>query len=150
MLPTTDTNPFDAAFSDAFGDNSKTHLGLGATPIASCMWGFDGKTPQEPPPEPVPTKKRAAGGRSRYPRRVYVGGRQYWVQNAEEERRLLLKHQRELERKADDATSQPAAQAAARSAAVKISRRVEAVDTREQDWLARLRDEDDEILLVLH
>lgn len=104
----------------------------------------------------VETPAATTGGgksrrRSRYPRKVVVDGVVHVVNSPEEERRLL---QALFERAQDAAQvaeglgdTQLAQQIQKR--AVRIRKRVEAVDNREQEWLQRLMDEDEEILVLL-
>ena len=90
--------------------------------------------------------------RSRYPRRVYIEGRLYVVQNAEEERRLLREWQERVEAEALALALEDAPKAEIAKARVKVvraARRLEQVDDREDDWISRLRREDEEILAVL-
>jgi len=104
-------------------------------------------------PDGAPGSKRRRR-RSRYPRRVSIGGRLYWVENADEERRLLEAHLAKVEAEALELVREDAPKAEVARARVKVVRavrRVEAVDDREAQWLDRLRREDEEILaMYLH
>lgn len=96
---------------------------------------------------------RGAKGRGRYPRRVIIGGRVYWVKNAEEERRLLADYIASLEAhkaRLEERKAPETSVAKARVAIVRAERRLEKVDDREARWHAKLKDEDEEILLLLH
>ena len=106
---------------------------------------------------PVVVETSTGGGigkrRSKYPRRVLIGGNLVWVRSASEERELIAQYIARLEAQAERLTEQqapPAKVARARVAIVKAARRLEKVDDREAQWLARLQDEDEEILLLLH
>lgn len=115
---------------------------------------FAGKTAQV-----IADTTPAGGGGSytrrrkgRYPRRVSIGGRLYWVRNAEEERELLRQWQAQVEQEAlelalSDAPAEEVARA--RVKVVRAARRLDDVVSRETDWLERLRAEDEEILSVL-
>ncbi len=86
-------------------------------------------------------------GRKKYPRRVLIGDRLFRVANAEEERRLLREYLASLKAKAE----RPQTEVARRKVLVKVrrtERRIESVDKRADEWLARLRAEDEEILLL--
>lgn len=89
--------------------------------------------------------------RSKYPRRVMIDGVLHTVRNAEEERRLL---QAIVERSQDAAKTAQALgdeQLAKQSSksAVRISKRVAKVDSREDEWIRRLYEEDEELLLLI-
>jgi hypothetical protein len=94
------------------------------------------------------------GGKSKqgrhYPRWVVVNGQRYYVNNAEEERRLL----RLLQEKTEEAAKIAAAlgdETLAKQAtkrAVRIEKRQKTVDDREAEWLQRLQDEDEELLVL--
>ncbi len=97
-----------------------------------------------------PSKQRRA---RRYPRRVSIDGRLVWVRSAEEERALLEQYRARLEAEAErleaaDAPAQTVARAKVR--VIRVERRIAKVDNREAEWLARLQEEDEELLLVLH
>ena len=105
-------------------------------------------------PPVVETEVKGGGKkrhRSKYPRRVMIDGVLHWVRNAEEERQLLqaMADRAKDAAKVAEALGDEKLAKQARKKAVKIARRREAVDTREDDWLARLLDEDEEILMVL-
>lgn len=125
--------------------------------MAALGWlsnlGFAGSGSTTPTPEVTVT--RAGGGsgakRKKYPRRVFVDGQVVVVRNADEERGLL----RAMADRASDqaaiaaALESPEIAKTARAKAVKLIKRIEAVDDREAAWLQRLRDEDEEILTIL-
>ncbi len=125
-------------------------------PSAQPYWSGEGDQTQ-------PAKKRLGGGkfkgkrgRDRYPRRVFIEGKSYWVKNADEERALLAAYQARLEaekEKLETVAPTPVVAEKVRKAAIKIARverRIEKTATREAEWLERLRQEDDEILLMVH
>ena len=89
-----------------------------------------------------------------YPRWVLIGDRRYRVQTPDEERRLLAQYLAEQQAKLEALQEQPApSPKAVKSARIRIervARRIEKVDTRADEWHARLRNEDEEILLLLH
>tara|TARA_R110000772_G_scaffold4094_6_gene14475 strand:+ start:120 stop:1286 length:1167 start_codon:yes stop_codon:yes gene_type:complete len=123
-------------------------------------WTVNGTLASIPIDDLVPAAKEnlgAGGGskrRSKYPRRIIIDGQIYWVNSAAEERALLAKHQAKVEAEALTLaiTDAPAKEVKAAKVRVqRVQRRIEAVDNREDEWLARLIDEDDEILaIVLH
>ena len=88
--------------------------------------------------------------RSRYPRRVVIDGAVYWVNNADEERRLLQAMAERAREQAQIAEALGDTELAetVRRKSVRIQRRVRKADDREAEWLARLRDEDDELLIL--
>ena len=91
--------------------------------------------------------------RGRYPRRVVIDGVTYWANSAAHERQLLEAHRSKVEADALVLAITNAPADVVAKAKVKVKRaaaRVAQVDTREDEWMQRLRDEDDEILLVLH
>ena len=93
--------------------------------------------------------KKAKG---KYPRKIVIDGVVYYVNSAAEERRLLAQHQAKVEADALMLAVSDAPETVVKKARVKVKRaaaRLEAVDTREADWLQRLRDEDEEILMVV-
>ena len=103
-------------------------------------------------------EERPGGGRgskkakSKYPRRVVIDGVIYWVNSAAEERALLAKYQAKVEADALMLAVSDAPEEAVKRAKVRVKRaqaRIEAVDTREDEWLQRLRDEDEDILMVV-
>ena len=134
----------------AFSGSQRTRLGayaLSRQPYGS----FAGKAAVV-----ITAASAAVGGgidrrKSKYPRRVAARGRLYVVRNADEERALLLA----LEQSALDqaqianALGDEVTAMRAKKVARKITKRVEAVDDREAEWLQRLRDEDEEILTIL-
>ena len=82
-----------------------------------------------------------------------IDGVVYWVCSPEEERQLLREYRERLEREALALALEDAPPAEVKRARVKVVRaqkRVEKVDDREDEWLERLRREDEEILLILH
>ena len=97
----------------------------------------------------------AGGGASRrarkYPRWVVINGQRFRVWNAEEERQLLqaMAERAEVAAKTAEALGdKPLAKEALRRK-VRIEKRIATVDDREQEWLRRLMDEDEEILTIL-
>lgn len=91
--------------------------------------------------------------KSKYPRRISIGDRLVWVKSAEEERELLAQYVAKLEAEKArlEAKNAPKRQIAqAKVAVVRARRRIERVDDWEAAWLERLRQEDEEILLLLH
>lgn len=107
-----------------------------------------------PPVTPAVTTAGGASSKARgkYPRRVYVDGQLITVRSADEERdllRALHDKARAVLAQAEQAESQPAIEAAHKRV-VKIARRIEAVASREDIWLERLRAADEELLILLH
>ena len=129
-----------------------TRLGPGGGP-RGLYGSFAGKTEQVI----VEIAAKTAGGRrrkgrGRYPRRIYIDGRIYVAQNAEEERRLLTEWRNRVEAEAIELALEEAPKAEIARARVKVvraARRLEQVDDREDEWISRLRREDEEILAVL-
>ena len=89
--------------------------------------------------------------RSKYPRRVYINGKAHWVRNADEERELLRAHIATLEARVERETVAKGPSKAKPTLRVlrRYQKRLEAVDQRADDWLAHLRAEDEEILILL-
>lgn len=108
--------------------------------------GFAGGGPAVEPPPATTT----GGGKSRrkYPRRVMAHGKLYTVRNPEEERQLL---QALMDRAKTLAavSAEPEEVAQVRRRIKTIERRVKAVDDSEAQWLRRLREIDEELLLLL-
>lgn len=105
------------------------------------------------PTAPPGGGRGAKGGACRYPRRVLIDGVVHWVKSAAEERRLLEAYRARLEREALTLALEEAPKAKvakARMKVVRAQRRVESVDTREEEWLDRLREEDEIILCTIH
>lgn len=104
----------------------------------------------EGPPAPAATTTTTGGGKSRrkYPRRIMAHGKLYTVRNPEEERQLL---QALMDRAKTLAavSPEPTEIAAVRKRIRAIERRVKAVDDSEAQWLRRLREIDEELLLLL-
>lgn len=89
--------------------------------------------------------------RKKYPRRVFIDGHVELVRNAAEERELLRAM---AERAQEDAQILAAlgdtdAAQEVRRKAKRILARVPRVDAREEAWLRKLREDDDEILSIL-
>ena len=89
----------------------------------------------------------------KYPRKVVIDGRAYTVQSAAEERELLRAYRDRLEADAlrlalEESPKRAVAQAKVR--VIRAQRRLEEVDDREDAWMRRLRDEDEELLIILH
>lgn len=134
-----------------FSGSQRTRLG--AYGVSRQPYGsFAGRG--EAPPEVVVTALTGGGSgakRKKYPRRVFINGRVVVVQNAAQERQLMA----ELSAKAKEqaaiaqALGDEVIAKVIEKKAAKLERRVEAVDTRERDWLQRLRDEDEEIISIL-
>lgn len=106
-----------------------------------------GETP-EPTPEVV---TQTGGGKkkrySRYPRRILMDGRLYTAHSAEDERQLL---QAFLDRARETAASEPPEIAAETiKRAVRIQKRIEKAAEREAQWMRRLQEMDEELLILL-
>ena len=111
-------------------------------------------------PEPEAPTAPDGGGRGakqyakrKYPRKVVIDGRAYTVQSAAEERELLRAYRDRLEADAlrlalEEAPKRAVAQAKVR--VIRAQRRLDEVDDREDAWMRRLRDEDEELLIILH
>ncbi len=97
---------------------------------------------------PPPSAPAGAGGKTRYPRRIYINGKIYWVNSPEEERRLLRQWLDSLEMKAQ-AETEPVAVQRARRLVVRTQRRLAKVDARELEWDRILREEDEELILLM-
>lgn len=84
----------------------------------------------------------------KYPRWVVIEGQRFRVNSPEEERALL---QAMLERAQTQAEAAPPAQAkVATRKAIRIAKRLETVDDSEAMWLQRLREMDEELLILVH
>ncbi len=86
---------------------------------------------------------------SRYPRRVWIEDKQYWVKSATEERQLLQRLLAKV-RKAESQAKTAETKAKAHKRVIKVVKRLDTVATREQLWLEQLKRNDEEILLLLH
>ena len=90
------------------------------------------------------------GGKSRrkkYPRRIMVHGRLYNARNANEEREIL---RTALERaKILVELEEPAKAEAIKQSTIQIVKRLKQVDNTEAQWLQRLREIDEELLLLI-
>ena len=83
----------------------------------------------------------------KYPRWVVIDGQRFRVNSPEEERQLLLAM---LDRaKEVEATAAPAEAKQARKRIIRIEKRVKAVDDSEAQWMQRLREMDEELLLLI-
>lgn len=101
----------------------------------------------DPAPPPATTSTGGGGKSKRYPRRVMLRGRLYTVRNPREERELL---QAALDRaKTLAAIAEPQEAADAKRTALRFAKRTKAVEREESQWLARLRQIDEELLLLL-
>lgn len=85
----------------------------------------------------------------RYPRWVQIDGRRYRVFSLQEERDLLERIFAEL-RAAEAKSETPIAQRQIRKRRLRLEKRIVQVDDSQARWLARLRKEDEELLLLLH
>lgn len=113
---------------------------------ATTCWA-DGVWREGDPPAPVATTTSGGGKSKRYPRRVMLRGRLYTVRNPREERELL---QAALDRaKTLAAIAEPQEAAEAKRTALRFAKRAKAVEREESQWLARLRQIDEELLLLL-
>jgi hypothetical protein len=102
----------------------------------------------------IPAVSRAGAGmgakrytRSRYPRRVVIDGKVYWVNSPQEERDLL-----ELllaSAKEEVAEAAPAQRPRKRVVVKRLETRLEKVEEQEEAWLRYLRDRDEEIIAIL-
>ena len=115
-----------------------------STVWASGVW-------YEPGAVPPPATPTTGGGSSKkkkgrkYPRKVMVRGALYTVRNLEEELQLL---QAALDRaEYQDAIS---VQVETAKPVQSIRRRIKKVESERQKWLAKLRQADEEIILLLH
>lgn len=101
--------------------------------------------------EGAPAEDATGGGRSKrrrqYPRWVQIEGRRFRVNSPEEERRLLMALM-ERARAVEATGTHPEVRAAARRV-IKIQRRLKTVDDSEAQWLRRLQEMDEELLLFL-
>lgn len=89
--------------------------------------------------------------RTKYPRRVMLGGFLYWVNSPEEERQLLaaMAERAREQAKIAEALGDKELGTTIRKRAIRVEKRIEAVDTRESDWISRLLEEDEELLVML-
>ncbi len=99
----------------------------------------------------TPTETTTGGGKSKrrrhYPRWVVIDGKRFRVNSPEEERALLMAM---LDRaRAIEATGSFPEVAKAKRRAVRIQKRIESVDDSEAQWLARLRELDEELIFLL-
>lgn len=143
------------ALTKATGDT--TRLGLYGGPRAEIPETTAKDEIAPPVVEDVAPPGGGRGGKkrrtSRYPRRVSIDGVLYWVNSAEEERRLLEEYRARLEREALELALEDAPKAKvakARMKVVRVQRRVEAVDDRDAAWLDYLREEDEIIISAIH
>ena len=97
----------------------------------------------------VASDVETGGGRSKrcrqYPRWVQIEGRRFRVNSPEEERRLLMALM-ERARAVEATGTHPEVQA---RRVIKIQRRLKTVDDSEAQWLRRLQEMDEELLLFL-
>lgn len=104
-----------------------------------------------PPAPPVPERVPGGIGKKRkYPKRVYVKGRIYAVASEAEEARILreLAEEAEAQAKILEYAGDRATAEKARKAQIRLKKRAEAAEELRQQWLAFLRMEDEEILLL--
>lgn len=116
---------------------------------ATTVWA-DGVW-REGAPQPTPEVVTSGGGKkkryARYPRRILMDGRLYTAHSAEDERRLL---QAFLDRARETAASEPPEIAAeTMKRAVRIQKRIEKAAERETQWMRRLQEMDEELLILL-
>lgn len=117
--------------------------------------GFAGGGPAVTPP--VVEETETGGGKSRrkqgrkYPRWVVINGQKFRVNNADEERQLLqaMQERADVAAKTAEALGDKKLAKEAKKRAIRIEARQKQVDDREQEWLARLREEDEELLVML-
>jgi len=124
-----------------------TRLGLYGGP-RGLYGSFAGKTEQV-----IVAAAAAEGGgsskkRRKYPRWVLVGDARARVNSPEEERQLLTAMMDRAETQVIEAET-PAEVKQANARVVRIQKRIEKVDDREAQWLRRLREMDEEILLLV-
>ena len=97
------------------------------------------------------SKRRKALERRKYPRWVVINGQRYRVNSPEEERQLLqamLDRAQEQVQQAEDAGKEPPKQA--KKQARLLARRIEKAEDAEAAWLRRLREMDEELIILLH
>ena len=105
---------------------------------------------------PVVEETQDAGGipkrRSRYPRKVVIDGVVYSVKSPEDERELLqtIAEKASVGAKILKGLGDEETAKRAQRKAIRIEKRVKKVDNRAEAWLQALRDEDEEILMVIH
>ena len=115
---------------------------------STTFWA-DGFWYEGAPPAPAATTTTGGGkSRRKYPRRIMAHGKLYTVRNPEEERQLLLALMDRAKTLAA-VSAEPEEIAAVRRRIKTIERRVKAVDDSEAQWLRRLREIDEELLLLL-
>jgi len=108
-----------------------------------------------PPAPPVPVTTKAGGighkKKSKYPKRVYVNGKVYTVRTVAEERRLLeeLAAQNREQAAILKALGDEVSAKRAEKKAVAVQARVDTVAIAHEKWLAKLRQDDEELLLLL-
>ena len=123
-----------------------TRLGLYGGP-RSPYGSFAGKTAQVI----VAASTTEGGGKSKrrkYPRWVLVGDSRARVNSPDEERQLLAAMMDRAEAQVIEAVT-PAEVKQANTRVVRIQKRIEKVDDREAQWVQRLREMDEEILLLV-
>jgi len=158
VIPVGTASPFADGFDAGFGFLGVTRLANG---ISALPYGdFSGKveTVIAPTTPTVGAGGGAGGGakkharrRKGYPRRVMIDGKLYLVANAEEERALLRQWRDRVEREAMMLALEGAPQkkiAKAKVRVVRAEKRLEEASSREDDWIAKLREEDEEILMI--
>lgn len=106
------------------------------------------------PPAPVPVAKPGGighGKKPKYPKRVSVNGKVYTVRSVAEERRLLeeLAAQNREQAAILKALGDEVSAKRAEKKAVAVQARVDTVAIAHEQWLAKLRQDDEEILLLL-
>jgi hypothetical protein len=126
----------------------------GTTDRQAAAFMYEGISAVPPaPPVPVTTKPGGIGhGRkSKYPKRVTVNGKVYTVRSVAEERRLLeemasqtREHATILKALGDEVSAKRA-----EKKAVAVQARIDDVAVAYEQWLAKLRQDDEEILLLL-
>lgn len=120
---------------------------------------FDGASSVEAPPVVIPDKPDGGGAgaklyqrKKKYPRKVIIGGEVIWVRSLAEEMRLLAEYAAEQQAKLEalQETDAPAEQV--RVQRIRVTKASQRVTRRNEadEWIARLRQEDEEILLLLH
>lgn len=107
-----------------------------------------------PPAPPVPVAKPGGighGKKSKYPKRVTVNGKVYTVRTVAEERRLLeeIAAQNREQAAILKALGDEVSAKRAEKKAVAIQARVDTVAIAHEQWLAKLRQDDEELLLLL-
>lgn len=129
---------------------------LGVTPDASKGANWRATVGHGYPFGAVETAVPAGGKGKRkkykgYPRRIVIDGQTYWVKTAEEERLLLDAYRASLEVQLEAAQVVEDTEKARRiRVRVKqVTRRIEQVKERADDWAQQLRDEDEELILML-